>query len=201
MIIIILTQLQWVASPTMPVVLTHYVNTVQYQIQQQQDVNVFQVLLTIYLPKAVESTISEIIAYKSDNMDLNWYVTNVMMDSFSPMITLLALLNVQQPTVPLVSMLTMITVRSVIKVSTQMILGSVAPVLLPTVKLVLKDFASNAKLDTNSSLMDLHAFLTFVRETWYLTVSHVLVLWEPTLQMIHAQNVPKTVNGAMPMGV
>ena len=88
-----------------------------------------------------------------------------MMDSFSPMITLLVLLNVQQPTVPLVSMLIMITVRYVIKVSTQMILGSVIPVLLPTAKLALKDFASNAKLDTNLFQMGLHAFLTFVKET------------------------------------
>ena len=88
-----------------------------------------------------------------------------MMDSFSPMITLLVLLNVQQPTVPLVSMLIMITVRYVIKVSTQMILGSVIPVLLPTAKLALKDFASNVKLDTNLFQIGLHAFLTFVKET------------------------------------
>jgi len=79
------------------------------------------------------------------------------------MTTVLVLLNAKQQTAPPVLMLLINTVESAIKVFIQMKLGSAVPVLQPTVKLVLKDSVSSAKSDTNSFLMDLHVFLTFVQ--------------------------------------
>lgn len=80
------------------------------------------------------------------------------------MTTALVLFNAKQQTAPPVSMLLIITVESATKVFIQMKIGSAVPALQPTVKLVLKDSVSSAKSDTNSSLMDLHVFLTFVKE-------------------------------------
>lgn len=163
MIITTLTLLQWVVSLIMKLVLTHYASIVQCQIHQRQVVNAFKVSLTIYLPRVAESIISEMNACKSVRLELNWYATNVKMDSFSPMTTVLVLLNAKQQTAPPVLMLLINTVESAIKVFIQMKLGSAVPVLQPTVKLVLKDSVSSAKSDTNSFLMDLHVFLTFVQ--------------------------------------
>ena len=87
-----------------------------------------------------------------------------MMDSSSPMISPLVSLNVQQPTVPLVSMLIMITVKSVIKDSTPTTPGCVILVLQPIVKLALKDCVSNVKSVINLFQMDLHVFLIFVKD-------------------------------------
>lgn len=201
MIITTLTLLQWVASLIMKLVLTHYASIAQCQIQQRQAVNAFQVLLTIYTPRVAESIISEISACKSVRLELNWYATNVTMDSFSQMTTVLVLLNAKQQTAPPVSMLLIITVESATKVFIQMKIGSAVPALQPTVKLVLKDSVSSAKSDTNSSLMDLHVFLTFVKEIWSLMDSHVHVLLAPTFQMIHVWHVLRIVSGAMLMGV
>lgn len=87
-----------------------------------------------------------------------------MMDLFCPMISVLASLNAQPPTVLLASMLIMNTVKSVIKVSSPMIHGFVIPVKLPIVKLALKDSVYNVKLVISSFLMDLHVFLIFVKQ-------------------------------------
>lgn len=185
MISTILTQLPWAAFLIMPAVQTLYVNTVLYLIPLLQGANVSQDLLMMFLPKPVESIHLEIIAYKLDSMELNLSATNVMMDSFSQMISPLVSLNVQHQTVPLVSMLIMITVKSVIKDFTPMILGCVILVLLPIVKLALKDCVSSVKLVINLFQMVLHVFLTFVKDKWYLMVFHVLVLLVLIIPMSH----------------